>query len=322
MGTASQDTQLQTVDQNMADAQTDHDMSDVAVVEHPHPHEDEEHVEWEHPEKVYFDEDDGTALDPVQVRPGVERGMAFMGELGVGEPCNRPKTGKVWSTRWCYRRKGDAVRSRLVVRQFREGTDPSVHVGTPGPAAARILLFLSAIYSLFAADFSVAFMHTPMTEEVFVELPEEANMPKDKAWRSRRALDGLRCAAAAFQAYLGSPLEDVGFRRRMAAPSIYNREDDGVKMSVHVDDPLVIGPDQSEFCLSGWDNALLTRVWRLLTLCVDSSTWGWCTTLFQVDSFRLCRGDGLDDGRDARQNAYDIRNPTKATDGGRRETCG
>ena len=178
------------------------------------------------------------------VRAGVEREMAFMGELGVGEPWNRPKTGKVWSTRWCYRRKGDAVRSRLVVRQFRGGTDPSVHADTPGPAAARILLILSAIYSLFAAtaDFSVAFMQTPMTEEVFVEPPEKANLPKDKVWRLRRALNGLRCAAAAFEAHLWSLLEGVGFRRSMAAPSIYNREDDGVNMSVHVDDPLEIGP--------------------------------------------------------------------------------
>ena len=79
-------------------------------------------------------------------------------------------------------------------------------------------------------------MHTPMTEEVFVEPPEEANLPQDKVWRLRRALDGLRCAAAAFQAFLGSLLEDVGCRRGMAAPSIYNREDAGVKMSVHVDD--------------------------------------------------------------------------------------
>ena len=150
-------TQLQTVDQNMADAQTDHDMADVAVVEHPHPHEDDEHVEREHPDKGYFDEDDGTALDPEQVRAGVEREMVFMDEFGVGEACNRPKKGKVWSTRWCYRRKGDAVRSRLVVRQSREGTDSSVHAGTPGPA--RILLILSATCSLCAAtaDFSVAF---------------------------------------------------------------------------------------------------------------------------------------------------------------------
>ena len=33
-----------------------------------------------------------------------------------------------------------------------------------------------------------------------------------------------------------------------------------MKMSVHVDDPLVmVQKDQSEFCMSGWDNALLSR---------------------------------------------------------------
>ena len=37
-----------------------------------------------------------------------------------------------------------------------------------------------------------------------------------------------------FQAYLGNLLEDVGFRGGTAAPSIYNRVDDNVKMSVHV----------------------------------------------------------------------------------------
>ena len=105
VGAAIQETQLQTVEQDMADAQADHDMADGAVVEHSHLHEDEEHVEWEHPDKGYFDEDDGTTLDPVQVRAGVEREIAFMAELGVGELCDRPKTGKVWSTRWCYRRK-------------------------------------------------------------------------------------------------------------------------------------------------------------------------------------------------------------------------
>ena len=76
---AANETHLQTVDQNMADVRTDHDMADVAVVEHPHPHEDWEQVEWEHPDKGYFAEDDGTALDPVQFRACVEREMAVHG---------------------------------------------------------------------------------------------------------------------------------------------------------------------------------------------------------------------------------------------------
>ena len=129
-------------------------------------------------------------MDPEQVRAGVERELAFMDELRVGEPCDvhaRERCGQ-------RERRGDSVRSRFVVRQFREGADPSVHAGVQGSAAARILLTLSAIHSLFAAtaDFSVAFMHSPMTEEVFVEPPPEANLSRGTVWRLRRALCGLR----------------------------------------------------------------------------------------------------------------------------------
>ena len=107
----------------MADAQTDHDMADLAVVEHPHPHEDEEHVEWEHPKRGT-----STTLDPVQVRAGVEREKTFMGELGVGEPCDRPKTGKVWSRRWRYRRKGDSSEEEQIPVYMRVHQD---QLGSP-----------------------------------------------------------------------------------------------------------------------------------------------------------------------------------------------
>ena len=220
-GAASQQTELQTVDQGMAVANADHDMADVAVVEHTRNGNTlTRGTSMKMTERLWI---------LWQARAGVERDMAFMEELGVGELCDCPKTGKVWSTRWCYRRKGDTVRSRLVLRQFREGTDPSVHAGTPGPEVTRILLTVSAIFSLFAAtaDLILAFVHTPMTEEVFVVPPEEASLPKGTVCRLRRALNGLRCAAAAFQAYLENLLDDVGFRRGMAVPSIYNREDDG-----------------------------------------------------------------------------------------------
>ena len=66
--------------------------------EHPHPHENEKHAEWKHHAKGYLDEDDRTTLDPEKVRAGVEREMAFMGELGVGET--------VQGRDWCGQRAG------------------------------------------------------------------------------------------------------------------------------------------------------------------------------------------------------------------------
>ena len=139
-------------------------MADVAVVEHPqrvveHPHhEDEEDAEWEHATKRYFDEDDGTPLDPEQVRVSSE--LVNRATVQEGEKCGQ---------------RGGVTGGKV---KFREGTGPGVHASTSGPGTARILLTLSAIFSLFAAtaDFSVAFMRTPMTEEVFVE-PSNGGKP-------------------------------------------------------------------------------------------------------------------------------------------------
>ena len=71
----------------------------------------------------------------------------------------------------------------------------------------------------------------------------------------------------------------------MAAPSIYHRDEDGVKMSVHVDEPLVL-VQQGQY---GWDSALRLGAWRLLILCVVSGTWGRCTTPYQEDTWRWPR---------------------------------
>ena len=125
-----------------------------------------------------------------------------------------------------------------------------------------------------------------------------------------------------------SPLEDAGVRRGMAAPSIDNREDDGVKMSVYANDPLVIGPEGpirilferlgQRIAVKGLETFDSVRGLKYLGVGVlHYSRW-----IAGDNSFRLHQGDGLDDGRDARQNAHDTRNPTKATDGSRRETCG
>ena len=239
---AAAETEVESADEAYAEAAED-DM--------PQPHTPMQRVSpgW----RQEYDEDDGTPLDPDRVAKGVARELAFMDELGVGEDCPRPTDGtKVWSCRWCHRRKGDEVRSRYVVRQFRDGgVDHRAHAGTPGPEAVRILLILSIVCGLFAAtaDFSVAFMHTPLEEEVLVEPPPELGRPRDVVWRLKRALYGLRCAAAAFQRHLCRLLESVGFRRGRAAQSIYYREADGVRMSVHVDDPLAVGPHAAVLAL-------------------------------------------------------------------------
>ena len=57
---------------------------------------------------------------------------------------------------------------------------------------------------------------------------------------------------------------------------------------------------------------MLSRVWRLLTECVDSRTWGWCTCrqLLQV----YIEGMASMTGETHAKTPHDTRNPTRATD--------
>ena len=105
------------------------------------------------------------------------------------------------------------------------------------------------------------------------------------------------------------------------ALSTYNKKEDGVKMSVHVDDPLVIGPEGPIRVLFDW---LRMRIAVEGLETFDSArglkylgSW-----IPGDNSCRIHRGDGLEDGRDARQDTHDARNPHTAPDRGRRETFG
>ena len=76
-------------------------------------------------------------------------------------------TGKVWSTRWCDRRKGpNQVGARFVVRQFATSLDATFHTPTLALDVMRVLLAmgLSKDLTMLFSDISVVFMNTTMIE--------------------------------------------------------------------------------------------------------------------------------------------------------------
>ena len=84
---------------------------------------------------TYWDEDDGEQLEPSQVQAGIEREVKQMRELDVAEVRRRdevPEGVRVWSGRWCYRKKAGGVHSRYVVRQYRTEWSEDAFCGTPG----------------------------------------------------------------------------------------------------------------------------------------------------------------------------------------------
>ena len=118
-------------------------------------------------------------------------------------------TGKVWSTRWCYRKNGPKqVRARFVVRQFANSLDANFHSPTLGFEVTRVLspMALPKDLTILFGDVSVAFMNTPMPEgdPGYAEPPEGLYEQNDTVWCLKRALNGLRDASRLFHEHFAA----------------------------------------------------------------------------------------------------------------------
>ena len=92
---------------------------------HPYDHEDPLEISRTEFESFvrdgfYFEEDTLEEVPLDAVVEGVNRELDLMKRFPVYQAVPRAEvTGKVWSTRWCYRKKGPKqVRPRFLVRQF------------------------------------------------------------------------------------------------------------------------------------------------------------------------------------------------------------
>ncbi|CAK0878447.1 unnamed protein product [Prorocentrum cordatum] len=199
-----------------------------------------------------YDEDDGEALDPGQVKEGIQRELDMMRDLDVGEPVRRDEiaTGtKIWTTRWCLRKKAGGVRARLVVRQYKwiAGKSDDNFAPTPGIEGIRLLIAVGLVEGadFITGDFSVAFMHTELDEEIYVWPPPEMGLPSGTVLRLKEALNGLQNASKLFSEKVQRILkEELGFRATRANPVILYNERSSVKVAIHVDDPLGIGQEK------------------------------------------------------------------------------
>ena len=160
--------------------------------------------------KVYYEEDDGQVLPTEQVHEGMQRELQLMRDLEVFERVLRSDVSpgkKVWSTKWCHRRKGTGARSRFVVRQFRDTDWETAFSGVPGPVVVRILLCASIILetSVVPGDL-VAFMSTLLHDAEYIEPSLEAESDKQCVWKSRKALNGLKKADLRTAIHIDDPL--------------------------------------------------------------------------------------------------------------------
>ena len=106
---------------------------------HPYGHEEPLEISWTEFESFvrdgfYFEEDTLEELPLDEVVEGVNRELNLMKSFPVYQAVPRDEvTGKVWSTRRCYRRKGPKqVRARFVVGQFAYSLDANFYSPTRG----------------------------------------------------------------------------------------------------------------------------------------------------------------------------------------------
>ena len=196
--------------------------------------------------KVYYEEDDGQVLPTEQVHEGMQRELQLMKDLEVSERIIRtdvPSGKKIWSTRWCHRRKGAGVRSRFVVRQFRDTDWETAFSGEPGLVVVRILLCTARFWNQVQCQVtSVAFMSTPLHDAEFIEPPIEAESDSRYVWKLRKALNGLKKASQLFSNNLSDILVDkLGFEKCSLAPTVFYHCETDLRTAIHVDDPLTIG---------------------------------------------------------------------------------
>ena len=88
-------------------------------------------------------------------------------------------------------------------------------------------------------DYTTAFLHAPITDEVYVEMPQGFREP-GKVLKLKRSLYGLKQSPRNFYKHLKGQLESVGFIQSNVDACLFISEK--VILVVYVDDTLLFAP--------------------------------------------------------------------------------
>ena len=175
------------------------------------------------------------------------------------EECWR-RTGRApVSTGWVDTDKGlDGhvdVRSRLVARDFKgkgggKEKEDSIHAATPPLEGLRMLCSkatapgrTSRQRKMLFMDAKKAHLNPKCTEEVYIQLPEEAGVAEGMCGKLEFWMYGMRPAAQAWEELYSQRMEEVGFRRGVGNSVVFYCEARDLSVLVHGDDFVVVAED-------------------------------------------------------------------------------
>ena len=152
------------------------------------------------------------------------------------------------TTTWVLTEKADIVKARLTCKGFQEEDDFPTDSPTVQKSSIRLLLTLATtfLWAIQTIDIKSAFLQgDKLTRKVFVKPPKEANL-KNKLWRLKKCLYGLKDASRQWYLRLKKTLLDNSFQRCKYDGALFYLIKDSKLIGlvgVHVDDFLCTGDD-------------------------------------------------------------------------------
>ena len=211
----------------------------------PSPEEDRAE-EWE-----AAPEEPTGVLDPEKVAEARREEIGYMKSEGLWEVVPRPEGVVPCSVRWVDVLNAEGItRSRLVARDFK-GNDThrdDLFAATPPLEAFRAVLSRAATATpsreprkLMLIDAKKAHLNPRCLEDVYIELPSEAEEGPDKCGKLIYWLYGFRKAASEWEKFYAERLEWAGFRRGEGCPVVFHHSGRDISGAVHGDDFVFTG---------------------------------------------------------------------------------
>ena len=222
-------------------------------------------------EEYDFDASTGVRLDPHLVRQAKQEELEYADSiplytLAPTDECMN-KTGKApVSTKWTVLNRGDKarpeIRARWVARDFNRYEIDDFYASTPPWELIRLVLSVAPSQGdprgktqgqrkgwkkVGLIDISRAYFHTPVEEDIYVDLPPERQVP-GMCGKFQRYLCGMRGAARAFQQHVAKQMKQWGLRQTMGCSCLFTHWDRDAIVIIHGDDFVYLVPTTSSIC--------------------------------------------------------------------------
>ncbi|MBW0538177.1 hypothetical protein O181_077892 [Austropuccinia psidii MF-1] len=192
-------------------------------------------------------------LDWTKWEDAIQRELNSFADMNVWTPVEKRRDMKIIKTKFIFdlKRKGNpeelVYKARLVARGFcqRYGIDcEHTYAPTASLTSLRLLLAMALRNGWKTATFdvSVAYLHSPIAETIFVEAPVEFRPEwEGKVMQLNKAMYGLKQAGHFWWQHFRSIMGKIGFEAEELDQCVYKYTKEGIFVYVwmHVDDGVI-----------------------------------------------------------------------------------